>query len=295
MTKKVFMTVAAVVLLSMARTTNAQALFAPPVNYGASVGPKSVFAADLDGDDDSDLAVANYNGGSDNVSILTNNGGGIFAAAVNYWAGWYPVSVFAADLDGDSDDDLAVANGESDNVSILFNLGVCFELCGDVDHSGTVSFSDYDFLEDYLYNGFPVPPCYDEVDVDDYQIVTTHDLIQLRECVKESACELHCPPSHSRLWGPVSYNNCLMLVDTDFPANQSSVTLHFNVATTVAFHNLVLPIQIRVDGQIPDDIGNVQISSTFLNWSLLTRHATIDSANGKVLFTFGHYPQNNLV
>ncbi|MEW5701557.1 MAG: FG-GAP-like repeat-containing protein [Candidatus Zixiibacteriota bacterium] len=81
----------------------------------------SVFAADLDGDDDSDLVVANYL--SDNVSMLKNNGDGTFAAAVNYPAGSGPLSVVAADLDGDGDADLAVANFNGDNVSLLKNRG----------------------------------------------------------------------------------------------------------------------------------------------------------------------------
>ena len=91
------------------------------VNYSAGNAPYSVFAADLDGDGDRDLAVANYYGG--NISVLKNNGNGTFAAAVNYAAGANPYSVFAADLDGDGDADLAVANTNSSNVSVLKNNG----------------------------------------------------------------------------------------------------------------------------------------------------------------------------
>jgi 6-phosphogluconolactonase (cycloisomerase 2 family) len=95
--------------------------FATAVNYGAGDRPSSVFCADLDGDTDLDLAVANYN--TDSVSILKNNGDGTFQTAVNYGTGDYPSSVFCADLDGDTDLDLAVANSSSDNVSILENNG----------------------------------------------------------------------------------------------------------------------------------------------------------------------------
>jgi uncharacterized repeat protein (TIGR01451 family) len=109
-------------LVFVAGSTSAQdSLFAPPVNYGVGVYPWSVFAADLDGDGDYDLATANT--GSYNVSILLNNGDGTFAAAVNYGAGANPAGVFAADLDGDSDYDLAVANRGSNNISILKNNG----------------------------------------------------------------------------------------------------------------------------------------------------------------------------
>ncbi len=102
--------------------TIAQALcFDAAVNYAAGDGPSSVFVADLDGDNDADLAVANFN--SANVSVLKNNGDGTFAAAVNYAVVDSPRSVFAADLDGDNDADLAVANDYSDNVSVLKNNG----------------------------------------------------------------------------------------------------------------------------------------------------------------------------
>ncbi|MGB7061720.1 MAG: FG-GAP-like repeat-containing protein, partial [Candidatus Zixiibacteriota bacterium] len=95
--------------------------FSLPTNWEAGDRAISVFSADLDGDTDLDLAVANYN--SYNVSILKNNGDGAFETRVDYTTGDSPVSVFCADLDGDTDLDLAVANANSDNVSILMNNG----------------------------------------------------------------------------------------------------------------------------------------------------------------------------
>jgi len=63
-----FFLIAAVIFLP-ANITNAQdSLFAPAVNYEVGSKPYSVFAADLDGDND--LAVANEY--SNNVSILFN-------------------------------------------------------------------------------------------------------------------------------------------------------------------------------------------------------------------------------
>jgi hypothetical protein len=47
---------------------NGDGTFQQAVNYGAGGGPRSVFAADLDGDGDNDLAMANYDG----ISILIN-------------------------------------------------------------------------------------------------------------------------------------------------------------------------------------------------------------------------------
>jgi hypothetical protein len=77
-------------------------LFDARIDYGAGDGPQSVFAADLDGDGDSDLAVANYN--SDNVSILknlSNNGPTGFSylpGDVNMSAGAWPPAAIGADV-----------------------------------------------------------------------------------------------------------------------------------------------------------------------------------------------------
>jgi hypothetical protein len=105
-------------------TTKAEdgtACFAPATNYNTGDASVSVFCADLDGDGDLDLAVANWFGNS--VSILKNNGDGTFLAAVNYGTGSYPTAVFCADMDGDNDLDIAVVNYGSDDISIFKNVG----------------------------------------------------------------------------------------------------------------------------------------------------------------------------
>ena len=123
--------------------------FAPKVDYGAGSRPRSVFSADLDRDGDNDLAVANF--GSDNVSVLLNNGDGTFADKLDYDAGDAVSSVFIADLDGDGDNDLAVANpGEfirGTTVSVLLNLSdipvVVPSLVGDFNGDNEVGLSDF--------------------------------------------------------------------------------------------------------------------------------------------------------
>ena len=99
--------------------------FIHPLSSPESAGdrPRSLAAADLDGDGDQDLAVANHD--SDNVTILKNNGGGNFFEPPSSpeAVGITPQMVMAADLDGDGDQDLAVANYITDNVTILKNPG----------------------------------------------------------------------------------------------------------------------------------------------------------------------------
>ena len=96
---------------------NGDGTFAPKLEYGVGSRPWSLFSADLDGDGDNDLAVANRDGNS--VSVLLNNGDGTFAPKVDYFVGHLPLSVFGADLDGDGDNDLATAIGRSTTVSVL--------------------------------------------------------------------------------------------------------------------------------------------------------------------------------
>ncbi len=88
------------------------------------VEPRSIAVADLDGDGDRDLAVANQ--GDDDVTILKNTGAGNFnqPSSSPEQVGDFPVAIVAADLDGDDDQDLAVANGGfGGGVTILKNTG----------------------------------------------------------------------------------------------------------------------------------------------------------------------------
>jgi len=111
-------------VIAFLAATNTRAfdpLFDARIDYAVGTWPASVSAADLDGDEDNDLAAANS--GSADVSILLNNGNGTFQAIVNYDVGGGPISIFASDIDGDGDNDLAVANVGSRSISIMLNGG----------------------------------------------------------------------------------------------------------------------------------------------------------------------------
>ena len=81
------------------------------MNFPAGHRPNSVAIGDLDGDQVSDLAVAN--GDSDIVSVLLGLGDGTFAAAENYSAGNGSNSVAIGDVDA------------ADLAALLGNWGPC--------------------------------------------------------------------------------------------------------------------------------------------------------------------------
>ncbi|HET6932357.1 MAG TPA: FG-GAP-like repeat-containing protein [Candidatus Acidoferrum sp.] len=94
--------------------------FAAPKSYPVGTAPSFIVTGDFDGDGKPDLAVANT--GSNDVSILLNNGDGTFKAAKNSPAGTSPLKMAAGDFNGDGKLDLVVING-GDGVFLLLGNG----------------------------------------------------------------------------------------------------------------------------------------------------------------------------
>ena len=100
-----------------------------PVGTGVPYGgmPDSIVAGDFSGDGDTDLAVANWNGTSDNVAVLEGDGHGGFTNAPGspYAANGNPESLVVGDFNGDGHADLAVANPYQGVVTVLQNTTQC--------------------------------------------------------------------------------------------------------------------------------------------------------------------------
>jgi len=93
------------------------ARFDPAVSYTVGDEPVCIHGADFDGDSDIDLVTANGKDGT--VSVLLNDGSGVFGGAVSYTSGSGSHGVFAVDVSRDSDPDLVVANFGDNSVAVL--------------------------------------------------------------------------------------------------------------------------------------------------------------------------------
>ncbi len=169
----------------------------------------------------------------------------------------------------------------------------CLDLCGDVDHDGLVNMVDLTTLINYLYAGAPKPPCYEESDMDDYEVVTLSDLVYFHHYASGGGPAPTCPPGNTKLTGPINHDSYLELEEAVFPANQATLTLHFNLETDQALQLISLPVRIRVDGQIPTSMTNLQLT-TLVNGFTVVNYAGVDAANGKILFSFGNWPTNQV-
>jgi hypothetical protein len=96
---------------------------APPVSHAVAESPLTLVAGDVNGDGRADLVTAN---GSGSVSVLTGDGEGGFAAAVQFPVAEgfeSPYAVALGDANGDGHPDIATANSNIQNESISVLLG----------------------------------------------------------------------------------------------------------------------------------------------------------------------------
>ncbi len=96
--------------------------FTAQTTYSTGNGsqPESVAVADVNGDNKTDIIVANWDSG--NVGVFLNTGNGTFTNQTTYSTGSTPYSVAAADVNGDNKPDIVVANQASNNVGVFLSL-----------------------------------------------------------------------------------------------------------------------------------------------------------------------------
>ena len=96
-------------------------LFTFSSSPGVGFGPHSVAAADVNGDGSQDLISANFN--ESTLTILTNNGSGVFGSNATIHVGSQPNFVLAVDVNHDDKPDLVSANGGDNTLTVLTNNG----------------------------------------------------------------------------------------------------------------------------------------------------------------------------
>ncbi|MBL6997616.1 MAG: VCBS repeat-containing protein [Phycisphaerales bacterium] len=89
--------------------------------YQTGLYSTGIFPADFDGDGDIDLAVSNR--GTNNVSILYNNGNGVYETRINFPTGEVPRYVHGGDFDSDGDIDLCTPDYIGMTETVLLNDG----------------------------------------------------------------------------------------------------------------------------------------------------------------------------
>jgi len=105
-------------------TNNGSGFFGSNATLDVGSYPVCVCAADVNGDGYVDLIVANYKGSNANsLTILTNNGSGVFGFNARVTVGKAPDWVVAADVNGDGHVDLITANNETNTLTVLTNNG----------------------------------------------------------------------------------------------------------------------------------------------------------------------------
>lgn len=90
-------------------------------DFDVGNAPRSIAVADVDGDGAPDLVVSNA--GTDDVSVLMNDGTGQFSEADRVPVGVEPTAIIALDLNDDGAPDAVVANAGSGDLSLLRNAG----------------------------------------------------------------------------------------------------------------------------------------------------------------------------
>ena len=106
--------------LAMGQSCEPGDIFGPFDSYQVGRDSNAVLTADLDGDGDEDVVVANAAGF---ISVLLNQGDGTLGTEQRFAVGDFPQDLATGDFNGDGILDLVSANRFDDNVSILLGLG----------------------------------------------------------------------------------------------------------------------------------------------------------------------------
>ncbi|HEV8701854.1 MAG TPA: VCBS repeat-containing protein [Candidatus Polarisedimenticolia bacterium] len=109
-------------IIAIAKSDGLGGVLDIPATFPVGLSPRGVVNADLNGDGFLDLLVANS--GSNSISALLGDGGGVFSfPSIDSPAGQAPTSIAVADFNLDGKLDAATTNTNANNVSLLLGDG----------------------------------------------------------------------------------------------------------------------------------------------------------------------------
>jgi hypothetical protein len=110
-------------IVAIAKSDGLGAVLDIPATFPVGLSPRAVVNADLNGDGFLDLVVANS--GSNNISALLGDGGGVFTfPSIDSPAGQAPTAIAIADFNLDGKLDVATTNTNANNVSLMLGDGL---------------------------------------------------------------------------------------------------------------------------------------------------------------------------
>jgi len=106
-------------------TNNGNGSFGSNATYNVGFEPQCVVVADVNGDGKPDLISANYGHAPSvgTLTVLTNDGSGLFVSNATYNVGAGAFFVTATDINGDGKPDLICANSNTNTLTVLTNDG----------------------------------------------------------------------------------------------------------------------------------------------------------------------------
>ncbi len=138
-------------------------------------------------------------------------------------------------------------------VAPAFGQVSCAENCGDVDHSGDITVADFTYLTAYLFEGGPPPPCLDEAEWDDRQLVTVQDLVILIAWLFSGDFPPPCPPYGSPIVPVLDSSSYLQLrlCDRIIAPGQTSETIPLYAFLTDHVYAVTFPLKFRIGDEVP--------------------------------------------
>jgi len=137
----------------------------------------------------------------------------------------------------------------------------CAGQCGDVDNNGSSNVTDIELLGRWLQFLEPPPGELGCGDVDIREGITENDIMWYWGYIYGGA-PLFCPPTAGPLV-PIANSDYGIVHNTVFPAGKTTKVLKIglrNRAILPSWRGLSAPLEIRVDGEIPE------LSSLFFHW-----------------------------